>query len=327
MPRYETLSNSNRDQLLIELSNKIDEGYAPHSEVFMDRAADIYKVIIKNLNEPEIINSKINVGERVTLLANNLTDKTSWYADSTKVTDESLGTGDGTTVEFGLQNQFIIDVTHGKITGEDQLVSPDGGSYAPEVKIDGITQNERPFGSSSGGDYVINYRNGSITFESAPPSGASITCTYYYSPPDSGSSTYVSPNDGKKLILTTAECMITADVILTDAVIAAVWAYNPNDPPNKIEIEAQRGVYKTIKDLINITNGSLPVVPAIGGSSVSGGNERGSDNDIIQLRWEYSSPIELLSSQGAEIRVYTANHKELQGEHVSFTFYGYETDE
>ena len=322
--RYVVLKNKDLNNLKKEIALKIDQGFAPWGDIFMDRDKDLHKIIMQDLSDPSIVNTKAPVGDRVVLFSHDLSDKTTWYADSISVVDESVGTGDGTTTDFNLANDYVIDLSHGKVTGEDSIL-PDSNeslsTYIPSVKVDSVVKAEREFAATDGGDYTIDYKGGVIKFNTPPASGEAITCSYFYSPDSDGSTMYFRPNDGKKLYLTTAEVMMTADAVFTDTVIASAFASDFNNLPNKVEVPGTRGVYKTVADLINVTNGSLPVVPAIGGV------DRGVSNDVIQLRWEYSSTIKLDSDAGAELRVWTENHKELNAEHVNFSFYGFERDD
>lgn len=263
----------------------------------------------------------VNIGDRALIFASNFTDKTTWFGDSVRVSDEVIGTGDGTTTVFQTANQFVIDVTHGKTTDEEDLVSSilQGEiSYAIEVKIDGQTKTEREFDEENG-DYLINYRNGSITFFTAPVNGSQITASYFYSPANVGSTIYIKPPTGKKLNLTQAECQFSKDLILSDDVITAVFTYNPylGAPPAKFEYPESRMVYKTVADYVNATRGSFPMIPIIGGPT------RGINKEIFQLRFEYISPIVLDDTYGAEVRVWCKHHKEMTGEKATFTFYGF----
>jgi len=68
---------------------------------------------------------------------------------STTVTGESVGTGDGSTVTFSLANEATFDVVG---------------------KVDGVAK----------GLVSVNNRDGTMTFETAPASGTSITADYKY---------------------------------------------------------------------------------------------------------------------------------------------------
>ena len=70
------------------------------------------------------------------------------------VTGEAVGTGDGATTEFLLDN---YPVKSGSLT----------------VYVDGVAKTE-------GTDYNVDYNTGKITFTSAPANGASITADYTY---------------------------------------------------------------------------------------------------------------------------------------------------
>lgn len=77
-------------------------------------------------------------------------------------TDEAVGTGNGTTTVFTLDNAPVC-----------------GGSET--VKVDGTAQTR-------GTDYTINYKTGTITFTAAPAAAKAVTATYKYY--DSTQSTY-----------------------------------------------------------------------------------------------------------------------------------------
>src|SRR3990167_1894078 len=114
---------------------------------------------------------KPSVGVRAWTFSHNFCDKTTWFKDAIRVVDESVGTGNGQTTLFNLDHNWVIDLTHGKGTDEDYIiptVSQGGSSYVPVIKIDGIAKTERTFSANSGGDFLINYIDGTITFFEAP---------------------------------------------------------------------------------------------------------------------------------------------------------------
>ena len=75
-------------------------------------------------------------------------------ANFTEVTGEAVGTGDGTTVAFSLANAHVVP-------------------YSETVYIDGVAQTR-------GVDYDIDYVKGTITFVTAPGTGAAVTADYLY---------------------------------------------------------------------------------------------------------------------------------------------------
>lgn len=286
-----------------------------------------YKNSINKKLETIFITKKGNVGDRSWLFSHNFCDKTTWFGDAVKITNESVGTGNGTTTVFNLAHTDIIDVTHGKISDEIILVptaSQGGSTYAPVVKVDETTKAERAFAATSGGDYTINYSSGVITFFTAPANGLAITADYFYSPVNSGSTMYFRPTSGKLLVLSLAEMLYTADVGMIDNIVSAIYTYNPSlgAPPAKFEYPGTKSVFKTMYDFINYTSGSFPIIP-----QTTNQNARAITQDVIQLRFDYISTVEVPASAGAELRVWLENHVPFTGSRSSFTFYGYQRPE
>jgi len=71
-----------------------------------------------------------------------------------QITGENVGTGDGTTTTFYLQNPPLEEESE-------------------TIYIDGVAQTRDV-------DYTIDYETGQITFTNAPPSGAVITADYQH---------------------------------------------------------------------------------------------------------------------------------------------------
>ena len=71
-----------------------------------------------------------------------------------QVTDEAVGTGDGSQTQFQLDKKFIVENTD-------------------VIKVGGVTKTR-------GVDYTINNDTGVITFSSAPGNGLAITATYEF---------------------------------------------------------------------------------------------------------------------------------------------------
>lgn len=93
---------------------------------------------------------------------------------STQVTNEAVGTGNGTQTVFNLANAPVAPTT---------LV----------VRVDGVTKGE-------GTDYTVNYKTGVITFTAAPGNTFGITADYWYNDPASGTAYKpASTASGKKI--------------------------------------------------------------------------------------------------------------------------------
>ena len=263
-----------------------------------------------------------NIGPRSFLFSHNFCDATTWFGDSVRVTAEAVGTGDAAQTVFGLANTNIIDLAHGKITDENLVVptaAQTGTDFLVHVYLDAVEQTETPW-LGSAADYSVNYATGDITFVVAPGSGVAVTADYFH---ENGSTVYIQPPAGFKTVLTKAEAQFSINFVMTDTLKSAVYTYDPGQgaPPAKFEYPGSEICFKRIYDFINYTNGSFPIIPAMGGAN------RGIANDILQLRWEYTSAIDLPSSAGAELRIWLENNTAYTGEIGAITFYGYDEAE
>jgi hypothetical protein len=261
-------------------------------------------------------------GRTAWVFSHLFTDKTTWWGNSIQVTNETLGTGDGTTTTFEFANQYLIDLCHGKVTGEDDVVPTNaqgGTDFFTHITVGGTAMTETPFGGSAA-DYTINYATGTVTFTVAPLNGAAVVATqYFYSPSTSGSSTmYIRPPVGSKIVITTAECQFSADVVLMDQMNAAVWTYNPElgAPPAKFMYPSSKASFKRMWDFINWTQGAWPAIPPFGGV-------RGYTQTSYQLTFPYIPAMVLDDAEGAEMRVWLSNDTPYLGECGQITFYAY----
>jgi hypothetical protein len=293
----------------------------------------------------------VNIGDRLWVFSHNLCDKSTWFADAVRVADESMGSGDGVLKDFLLAHPFAIDVTHGKISDEDKLVpyaSQGGTSYKLVVKVDGVTQKERRFdwlppgtsssssSSSAYGDrefkceaqsapriddeaqYEVDYHLGLVKFYVPPANGVVIAAEYFYSPLNGGSNVYVRPSASQVFSLTDIEAQFSQDLVQIDDIEAGVYMYMPQyaAPPAKFLVPTSHAKFRRFRDFINWSRGSFPLIPPIGGTV------RGVQYPVVQLRFQYQSPVELYAAYGMELRFWTTNHRPLKGEYASLTAYG-----
>jgi hypothetical protein len=296
-----------------------------------------------------------NIGNRLWVFSHNLCDKSTWARDAIRVVGEAVGTGDGSAKEFLLAHTFAIDVTHGKVSDEDKLipfVGQGGTSYKLIVKVDGVTQKELrldrlPPGTSSSsssssgpyGDrefkcaaqsaprvddeaqYEVDYHLGLIKFYEPPANGAVIAADYFYSPLNGGSTVYVRPDVTSVFTLTDIEAQFSQDLVLTDDIEAGVFMYMPQyaDPPARFLVPTSHSKFLRFRDFVNWSRGAFPLIPPIGGPV------RGVQHPVVQLRFQYTSPVELYAAYGMELRFWTTNHRPLKGEYAALTAYGLAT--
>lgn len=244
-------------------------------------------------------------GQRIDVVSPNWCDKTTWYAGSGQALNEVLvDSGDGLT--FNSANTHWIDVTHGKLTGEDNLAV----GYSPSIWADGSPMIEDlPFGGTQH-DYTVDYVAGTVTFHEAPTKP--VTASYHYADSSSWS---LAPTAGKLLRVVSVELQFSADIEVTDSVHYSLHVDGqPYGSPT---------VYKTMADFVNESAGAFPAIPALGGAA------RGTSQPMYIFQWPYDrrGTLDLKSSLGMEIHIQLANDTPFGGEHAAATFYCISEDE
>ena len=258
-----------------------------------------------------LIATKKADGVSFSRVSHDFTDKTTWYPKSTQVTGETLTFNTGTT--YSGANTHWIDVLNGKIYREYELTQ-----YIPKVYDNGVEQ-------TSG--YTIDYIAGTVTFDSAPT--GPVTCDYYYG--DDATWT-LEPDAGKYISLEHSELQFAKNIGMPGAVNFEIWVYNPLfNPANPVDPDLvgwfpgsptpagynplrflyKYEKYKNIKDIINTANLGQGFIPACGGLA----------QDVLVFPFNYVTEIQLLSSQGAQLRITLDNNAPFTGEWGTVTFY------
>lgn len=276
-----------------------------------------------------------NSHSRIYLFSIDFCKKETWYVESTQVSNEIIGTGNGSITQFDLAHgsgfgEAIIDLCHGKVTDENLITPPSGspGGYIPIVTVSGIQLQEREMYEATGGDYEIDYIAGKITFYSPPASGEEILASYYYSPADHGPIIMGGPSAGKRWIIDAAEAQFSSDIVLTDTMLQNIVLDYPvfdgsgNYLYTIYDMKATTdAIYTNAGSFLDFCWGSLPTIPAWGGS------ERGMQNETILLRWSYLTPIVLNSSLNMRVKIWSKHQRAFGGERATVVLYGLETDE
>jgi hypothetical protein len=250
-------------------------------------------------------------GTRKTFITGNWCDPTTWYSKAVRVVDEVADCQNpGTNTVYAVDHANLIDIYHGKITQEDFLVDASSNSFRVVVKVDDVVKTERDPHVGSGGDYVVDYVAGTITFASDRGSSV-VKVTYHYA---NGSEFIIKPDAGKKLKIRTAEVQFSKDIVITDTVKFQLYvAGNPYGNPV---------VYKTLMDYINEANGAYPEIAAMGTS-----NWRGIPQNVVTFPWNYQAVTELKSSIDMEIRIKLEHETAFTGVAATATFYCLSEDE
>lgn len=247
-------------------------------------------------------------GSEMIATTHNFADESTWYSTSERVTEQVLtDSGDGLTWDSG---EVWVDMTHGKLFDEDALAADVDHGYSIEVRVDGVVKTERTPFALSGGDFVVDYRTGKVTFASSQ-AGNEVTATYS----KMVDSVYIlAPLEGTRIDIEQVEAQFSLNVDMNDTIVFEAWAYNPADLPNKVMVSKTR--YKTFRNMIDEALGSYPVIPAIGGEST-----RGSDSPIYGFPFRYGTIRSLSSAYGLELRVGLENDTVYGGTHATATFY------
>lgn len=241
-------------------------------------------------------------------VSHNLCDRTTWYQDSTQVTGETLVQQSGATFSFA--NQYIIDAEHGKITGEkDYSLSFQTFTYSQTLREKyGVKIYDNAVLQSSG--YTIDYAAGTVTFDVMPT--GPVTADYYY---ESGSSYTVEAKGADKILqIRHVEIQFTDDIGFNSAIVQSIKAYNPMNPPNRIEVEHIE--FLNEYDVINIGNQGT-------GQIIKYGNI---PHNINVFPFAYGRTIDLASSLGSQITVTLENDIPMSGTFSTVTFYTTEED-
>lgn len=262
---------------------------------------------------------------RTNFYSHDFCDKTTWYSGAVRISDEvAQDSGDHQT--YTLSRDFLIDSYHGKITAEDSMADAGGHSYRALVKVDGVLKVEQDPHFASGGDYLIDYEAGHVSFLAELSPNEEVKVTYHYA---TNSRFTVKPFPGKKLLLDLAEVQFSADINPKDSVIfeargIADYFYPPayvgNGPgqiPPGTVVSLQKFVYKAISDFHNDAFKSYPSYPAMGAKD----NWRSQLQPVTVFDWDYLSATTLDSSRGMEIVVYLQHDTPYEGYMATATFY------
>lgn len=270
---------------------------------------------------------KARFGKEVIYASHSFCDKTTWYWDSDRVTDKVL-TQNGTTWESGDVNW--IDLEHGKIFDEEAVkvdqatFHPPPHGYAIIVKVDGVTQTPCPAWKNTGGDYTIDYANGTVTPVGADWTGHTVTASYSKA---ATSGWVMIPTTGRALIIEAAEIQFSDDIVFNANLVIEIYGAidyfapellqsngGPYPPGTQVPIETT--VYKTIDQYIDEAIGAYPAIPAF--SNAAG---RGYTRPRYIFQFHYTSARPLFSSLGMYMRIHIDGDEPFGGERSTATFY------
>lgn len=292
---------------------------------FLALASEFNKPIVPlDANKRPVVISSPRAGSEVIYTTHNFCDPCTWYGDSERVTDEVLvDSGDGLT--FMSANDYWIDMVSGRIQDDDGIADEQravsgGGQHGYQVviTIDGITKTMREPFESTGGDFTIDFKAGTVTFFSAVNSSYIVRARYSYA---TTSTFYLKPQAGKRLQVEAAIADISHDITMSDGLEYKVYAGVTCVSTTK---------YKRVSNILQESYGAHVVVPALGngGSDMSGTNidtfrtsNRGTKTQLQSIQFRYATIRDLNSALGLELRVKTSHDRPLGGETATVTFY------
>jgi len=234
-------------------------------------------------------------GSSATIVTHNFADRCSWYSYSRPHSEvlQNIGEGESSNKVFKGQYKYWIDLEHGRLYDEDNVMLQTGKKYRPKIYVNNVLQ-------TSG--YTINYEDGTVTFEVAQVS--TVKVDYYYS---DKSYFALRPNPGKKLSIKATEVQFGVNTKLNTPFMFEVWTTGPVPFP----IPGTQIVYKNAMDFISACNEGQGFIPKWGEMV----------EDVIVFPFNYARPKPMKASQGVEIRVYCKEHKAVSGFFATSTFY------
>jgi hypothetical protein len=251
-------------------------------------------------------------GTEVYFYVPNLCDKCAWYQKATPVVGAVL-TDSGDHLTYTSANTFWIDLTHGRVFGEDNI--PNRNQYIPVIEVDTgggfVAKVENSWGATDY-DYTVNYETGAVTFNVALAPTDVVRASYYFG---LDSEFTVEANPGTRLKVLYTEVQFTKDVEMNANIHFEIWVYNPASPPDRVLYKFE--VYKRLFDFFQESTGPFPVIPAFGGA----GNDRAIGSDVITIPFQYQAYRDLKSSQGTQLRIRIEGNIPMGGEYANATLY------
>ena len=239
-------------------------------------------------------------GDSSTIVSHDFSKPTSWFQFSKPIVKEALTLVTGNTFISSSARINWIDLFHGKVYDEDNVVIQNPGKYDVKIYLGDVIQ--------AANTYTVNYEEGKITFN-GPVVGA-VTGSFFYS--DKSYYT-IKPKPGKILSINAAEVQFSAGTLLNSAFVFEAWATinHPVYGVMTVQVPGSAIYYKNAKDFISACNEGQGLIPAWGELT----------KDVHVFPFNYARPKPMKASQNVEIRVYCKNHLPVSSEMATATFY------
>lgn len=235
-------------------------------------------------------------GDSATVVTFNFADKCTWYLFAQQYIKEPLTTSDDLVFSKAGKTHWI-DMTHGRVYDEDNLMGQNNNKWAVNIYVDGVKQ-------TSG--YTVNYEDGTVTFL-ASQAGKKVAADFCYAT----TSYYIlRPRNGKILAIKGAEIQFSANIVLNTPFYFEPW-FEDHPIYGSSPIPLSKIVYKNAKDFISAANEGQGVVPKWGELT----------QDVHVFPFNYARPKPMRYSHRVGIRIYTKDHVPVGGEFATGTFY------
>lgn len=261
----------------------------------------------RQINDVPFVALADRLGKDTIYSTHNYCDATSWYSESTRVTEQALtDTGDG--LSWSCPDTNIIDMFHGKVFDEDPLRDEQDHGYKVLVESSSDGQNwtiekQRPPLATSGGDYSLNYATGVFTFFSSR-SGKQVRASYSK---EAGSGWLVVPTSGRKLSIEMAEIQFSENIDFDSYLVMTMTGHciyfypegaesNGGPLADDYPIEISRTVYKNMAQMLDESVGTFATLANIGVTGAIG-------SPVTVLQFRYGRPRQVYSSLGMKIRI------------------------
>lgn len=290
-------------------------GNADHTEFENDYKAQgnknlVSKTAVSGVPKVAIVNPEAGDGESsYSLASHNFCDKTTWYTNSVQVTGETATLDTGKT--YDVANDYIIDVTHGKLAKEDPKLS----SYAIKVYDNGTELTEHNPIMNVTGDYTVDHANGKITFEAGYTVTGPVTVDYWYA---TDSEFIIKPPAGKIIKIDHSEIQFSTDINMKPV----YFEYWGNHPVYGF-IKGDYDLYKNLDNIIDIARR--------GTGQIAATDTMQNPRSVFPFEYERKEVLRSTALTGVwtsmEIRIKTLDDQVMGGERGTITIYVTEEDE
>lgn len=253
-----------------------------------------------------------------TLVSHCFGDRTTWYQNSVRVTDEILtDSGDGLT--FNSVNPNWVNIRSNRITYDKDVVPKKDGTFGDHADWDVIVKIDDVVTASTDvtNGWSVNYATGDVTFNNSQ-SGKTIKCSYSHNDGVTNASQWIlNPPSGEMYTIEHVEVNVSKDVTYSKFRMeawagASVATYEPfDDSKYNAGYGQEQSIYQGVRDLINVCNK---------GYTIASGS--GLTKDVFVFPFAYTYASEIKSSQGTLISIRIDDDTPFSGCEIgTITFY------